>query len=272
MTDLLKNIGLDRYDINARLKPALLAVLPVLIPGLYWYPDAWSAAGSAVAAASSCGGLYAMSQLARRRGRAIERRMGSEVGRDHSARLLSHADTFVVPDTKARYHAHLRSCGHNLASAEEEIADPNRSFLRARSAVDWLLENTPKSGRAPLLFEENVAYGFQRNQYGLKPIAITICLVAIVAHAGLLAKSAPPTEWSGSGIGVLIVLAALLAYWTVAVTRGAVIDASLAYGQRLLSLCETSAPAKPRATSKTQPTAKAPRKRKSPASAEAPAE
>ncbi|MEX6506462.1 hypothetical protein [Jiella sp. M17.18] len=254
MTDLLRGVGLSRYELNARLKPALLALLPALVVGLFWYPGAWSAAGAVVAVGSACGVLYAIAQLARNRGRAAERRLGREVGRDNSAKLLTHSDDTLVAETKARYHAYLRNHGQILSTEEEEKAEPVLAFRRARSAVDWLLEHTRSGGGGQLLLDENVSYGFQRNLFGLKPFGIGLSVVAMAAHVLLLALVAQETEQFWLGVAICFPLLILVLGWSFLVTKGAVAEASLAYAQRFLANCEpaTKAPRARRASSKSQ--------------------
>lgn len=240
MTDLLRSVGLSRYELNARLKPALLALLPALVVALFWHPGAWSIAGSVVAAASACGVLYAIALLARNRGRAAERKLDREVGRNHTARLLTHTDETFLPETKARYHAYLRAHDRILSTPEEEAAAPELAFRRARSAVDWLLENTRDGGEAALLLDENVAYGFQRNLFGLKPFGIGLCVIALAAHVVLLALASPGGERFWFGVAGCAFLCALLFYWIFLVTQGTVAEASMAYAQRLLANCEAT--------------------------------
>lgn len=256
MTDLLRSVGLSRYELNARLKPALLALLPALVVALFWYPGAWSIVGSVMAAASACGVLYAIALLARNRGRAAERRLDREVGRNHTARLLTHLDHTLIPETKARYHACLRSHGRVLSSPAEEEADPEGAFRRSRSAVDWLLEHTRTGGGATLLLDENVAYGFQRNVYGLKPFGVGLSAMAIAVHVLLLTLTTPGEERFWFGLAICIPLAAFLCGWLFLATKGAVAEASLAYGQRLLANCETpmAAPRARRAPGSGKPT------------------
>ncbi|RYG44447.1 hypothetical protein EON79_14875 [bacterium] len=250
MTDLLRNVGLSRYELNARLKPAMLAMLPALVVALFWYPGAWSAAGSVVAVGSACGVLYAMAQLARNRGRAAERRLGREVGRDNTARLLTHSDETLVAETKARYYAYLRTHGQVLSTPEEERADTALAFRRARSSVDWLLEHTRSGGGRQLLLDENVAYGFQRNLYGLKPFGVGLSVLAIMMHVLLLVLVVPAVERFWFGVAICLPLSILVIGWLFLVTKGAVAEASFAYAQRFLANCE--------------PTTKAPRARRSP--------
>lgn len=238
MIDLLRSVGLSRYELNARLKPALLALLPALVVALFWHPGAWSVAGSITGAASACGVLYAIALLARNLGRAAERRLERDVGRNHTAVLLMHSDDTFLGETKERYHAYLRSHDKVLSTPDEEQTDPELAFRRARSAVDWLLEHTRTGGGAPLLLEENIAYGFQRNLFGLKPFGIGLALIAIAAHVLLLALVVTGEERFWFGIAICVLLSTILSGWVLLVTKRAVVEASLAYAQRLLANCE----------------------------------
>jgi hypothetical protein len=235
---ILKSVGLDRYDINARLRPALFAVLPVFAVALFWIPEARTLGGAAVSLLSICGGTYFMTRAARMRGRTVERGLGEKAGRAHSARLLTHGDTTFATQTKARYHDYLRSHGLEILSADQERSEPGAAFDRARSAVDWLLEHTRPNAKTSLLYDENIAYGFQRNLLGLKPVGIAACALTLVAHAALLWFR--PLEELAMMTGVLIALAlvVMLALWILFVTRSSVTEASLAYAQRLFSQCE----------------------------------
>ncbi|ACS43220.1 hypothetical protein [Methylorubrum extorquens] len=264
MTDPLRSVGLSRYELNARLKPALLALLPVIIVALFWYPGAWSIVGSVVAAASACGVLYGIAQLARYRGRIAEHKLNRQVGRNHTARLLTHSDETIVAETKVRYHAYLRTHDKVLSTPSEEQLEPELAFRRARSTVDWLLEHTRMGANASLLLDENVAYGFQRNLYGLKPFGIGLCIVALVAHVVLLAMTIVDGERFWLGVAVCGLLFVILFVWLVFVTKAAVAEASLAYAQRLLANCEPPASAsrrRPSSSSKSSTVPAKPRKR-----------
>jgi len=240
MTDLLRSVGLSRYELNARLKPALLALLPTLLVALFWYPGAWSVAASVTAAASACGVLYAIALLARNRGRAAERKLDREAGRNHTAKLLTHSDDTFTPETKARYHSYLRGHGNILSTIDEERAEPEVAFRRARSAVDWLLEHARTGGGSALLLDENVAYGFQRNVYGLKPFGTGLCVLALVLHVLLLGLTGPGAERFWFGVAVCVPLSLMLLYWWLVVAKNVVAEASLAYAQRLLANCEAT--------------------------------
>ena len=250
--DHLRSIGLDRYDINARLKPALMALLPVLIVVGFWFPQAHTLIGVALGLVTTCGVTYLMAQTVRRRGRAVERRMGERAGRLHSARLMTHSDPTFTVETKARYHAYLRSNAIEVSSPEEEGAAPQVALARARSAVDWLLEHTRANAKQSLLFDENIAYGFHRNLYGIKPLAIGIVLAAMAAHGALLATTTLDEATLRTAYLVWGVLITLLALWCFLVSQNAVTDASLAYAQKLFSQCEGLVSTSGRVAAKTE--------------------
>lgn len=238
-SSFIRSLGLDRYDLNARLRPALLVVLPLILLALYWI-GAKTIMGSIAGIISACGVTYLMAQVARRRGRAVEASLGDRAGRRHSARLLTHADNTIAAETKARYHAFLVGRGLRISTVEEEKAEPGVAFERTRSAVDWLLEHTRPTAKESLLLEENIAYGFNRNLLGLKPIAIATLSLAIAAHVALMISASlggASLVWPAM---ILLTLLGTVAVWILVINQDAVEDASLAYAQRLFSQCEGS--------------------------------
>jgi hypothetical protein len=61
---------------------------------------------------------------------------------------------------------------------------PERADEMYQSATDWLLANTRDTQKFGLLFEENMNYGFRRNFWALKPLALCIDAAAIIAIGG----------------------------------------------------------------------------------------
>lgn len=256
--DTARAFGFDRYDLLARLRPALLVSLPLILVAIGWFPETRTLMGGLFSLLGFCGVTYLLAQVSRSRGRALEGRAGPRLGRLHTAALLSHADGTIVPDTKARYHAFLRAGGLQLPSPDEEARDREGATQRYRSAVDWLLERTRSSANTSLLIEENIAYGFRRNLLGLKPIALGLLVLALGAN-GYLTYEAHITGRSlmpGAVTGVSLVL--LLMAWLVLVNEAFVRDASDAYAKRLLAMCdrlaEATPPKRPRKPSTAKPT------------------
>ena len=238
MDGFLKSIGMDRYDRNARLKPALLVLLPLLSVVVIWFPQVWTIFGSLVALATPCGLTFLLGQLARQRGRDLEHKLGDKIGRRHSARLLSFTDETLSATTKSRYRAYLAQHGHALPSRDDEQRNPEDAADRRRSAIDWLLEHTRATAKTSMLLDENVAYGFRRNLLGLKPVAIASLVFANIGNALCLALllSSPTLVWSGAILQAILLLALIV--WVRYVSVKFVEDASLSYAQRLLAQCE----------------------------------
>ena len=131
-------------------------------------------------------------QLGRDRGKKLEREVYRGVEVKPSIAMLRHRDSRLNQHTKQRYLAFLGKsiCGLQLPSLGEERNSPGQADEKYRSAVVWLLARTTDRAQFPLVFEENVNYGFRRNTWAQKrPVlwfnAIAIFLVG-VSYSGQL--------------------------------------------------------------------------------------
>jgi hypothetical protein len=247
--DTVQAFGLDRYDLFARLRPALFCALPLLLVALAWFPETRTLTGAALSLLTACGVTYLLGQIARTRGRALETKSARSSGRLLTATMLSHRDGSIAAPTKQRYHAFIRTGGVHVPTLDEEAADPESTFISYVSAVDWLLERTRATAKTSLLLEENIAYGFRRNLLGLKPIAMAILAVAMGAN-GYLAYAAHQAGLPlMPGVVVGATLMGLLAAWVLLVTGSFVNDASDAYARRLLAMCDRLSIDSPKAES-----------------------
>jgi hypothetical protein len=72
----------DNYGRQARLFPGLLTIFPSLLAVLAWFPALLlsSLGGTLLTLASSCGLLYALSSLARTKGKLVEERLLKDWG------------------------------------------------------------------------------------------------------------------------------------------------------------------------------------------------
>lgn len=235
-----KFLGLDRYDLNARLRPALFAGMPIMLIAAVWLPAVWTAMGGLSSILAGCGLTLVLSRVARHRGRRLQDRLKPKAGPYHSMTVLRHADDTIDPQTKARYHAFLRAKGHQVPTKAEEAQDSSAADRLYLGLVTWLLEVTRDPGRFRLLAEENLDYGFRRNLCALKPVAVTILGLCILADAwlGLLHFRGLTSDfWKAAVLdGVLV---ADLALWCWAVTVAFVTDASKSFATRLLACCDS---------------------------------
>ncbi len=234
--------GPDRYEVNARLKPALFAILPLLILPAAWLPDVWTALGGLVTLLIACGVTVLLAQIVRQRGRALQNQC-PEFGPETSARFLSLNDHTIDALTKARYRGFLRDQGLSLLTAEQETRQGHSVYL---ACVTWLLAQTRDKVRFPLLAEENIAYGYRRNLLAVKPIALVLLSFATVVSTAALCFQWPALNtrfWAGCAVEVSVVLIGVA--WLLAITPRFVSDASAAFAERLLASCDELAAALP---------------------------
>lgn len=254
MESFLKSLGFDRYERQARLKPALLTVLPVLVMAAIWLPAVWGVFGGIATLVAGCGLTFLLSKLARYCGRALEQKLVATRGGQYTTLFLRHRDPTISPASKASYHALLSKKRGRLPTPEEEVASPAQADELYRGAVDWLLEATRDDKRHGLVKDENIDYGFRRNLLGLKPVGVTLTLACLVIDAWLAWTTYGVDEnrfWTAVVLGLALV-GGLMA-WTFWVRRPFVEDAARSYAKRLLAQCDVlgnAAPAKRRAKAK----------------------
>ena len=193
MPDWLRPV-LDRYDRKARLRPALLSGLPLIVAIVLLIPQAGALWGSIGVVVIYCGGSILLIQIGRDRGKTLEGKLYKRWGGKPSVAMLRHADSRLPTPTKDRYRRFLSNAvpGLTLPSPQEEQANVEQADARYDSANRWLLEHTRDHGQFGLLFVENMNYGFRRNLLGLKPIALGIDALALVLVIALAVAS-----WSG---------------------------------------------------------------------------
>jgi len=102
--------------------------------------------------------------------------------------LLRYSDNILDGHTKQRYHKWLQSKLPNLTmpSSENEASDSANADDIYASATNFLREFTRSKTKYPMVYSDNVAYGFTRNLLVLRPIGIGVSLVCIVLNIALL--------------------------------------------------------------------------------------
>lgn len=231
----MKLLALDHYERVARLYPALLATAPVTVLMFLWAPNESALLKGAVSLTVSAGVLLVLMHYGRLRGRAIQAKMVGRMGGLASTVALRHRDTYLAKGSRTAYHDTLRSHGLDIPTPDEEASDPVGADDKYRSAVDWLREQTRNEKKFPLVHGENRSYGFRRNLLGLKPLGLSLALIALIVDLGLSLRYAD----QGSTLQITgFVLAGFLAVavtaWVFVITEKFVLDASWAYTERLL--------------------------------------
>ena len=241
----------DPYDRQARLYPALLALLPLFTLVTLLYGTKATALTGAVTVAVSCGALYLTTNLCREMGKRVEEKLFRKWGGKPTTQLLRHRDTTIEAPTKARYHSFLAG-KINVAfpDKDREASDPAAADQVYQSGVRWLLNYTrpEDSKKFDLLFRENVAYGFRRNALGVKPIGLILSIASLLwvlategvlfgARHGFIDLTAL-SRLPDSAIASLVVSAIMLVAWILFFTKASTRTAAFTYAETLLRACD----------------------------------
>lgn len=227
----------DPYERAARLYPALLALLPMLIVLVTTSVFGKPLATQLITLSGACGMAYLLANISRMLGKAQEHRLFDAWSGTPTTQLLRHRNEFIDPHTKQRYHAFLaRKIKIAFPTREDEHASPEAADEIYRAGVKWLLGKTRDKKRFALLFKENVSYGFHRNGFGLRWIGGLIDLISVVWLV-IAFQAYDPQTWQAlpterivtMGIGLAIAPA-----WVAYFNEGRVKQAAYAYADMLL--------------------------------------
>jgi hypothetical protein len=228
---------LDSYTRRARLQPAFLAILPIGIAALVWFPKSLIEWGVFAGLLTSAGGTALLARLARIRGKKLELRLFELWGGKPTTVALRHRDA-QNPVLLERRHTQLSRIanGLHIPREPEERENPQAADAAYDTCVAVLIERTRDRKSFPLLFEENCHYGFWRNLLGLRPLGIATSFLGTIAIAFLIYRKDLALDFK-TALGGAIDLA-LLASWLFLVRPHVVKMAAESYRDRLLGACE----------------------------------
>lgn len=227
----------DKYTYQARLAPVFIVLVPLSFAVTVWLPTVSAVWNYATTLVISFGLTALLAQLGRELGKSKQNLLYRKWGGKPSTRMLSHRNSRLNQLTLDRYH-------HKLAlllpetpvpSRSDEHDDPPAADRIYDSCVHFLLENTRDRQRFPLVFAENVNYGFRRNLWGLKPIAISTTTCGIMSCGVFLYKHLHDfSEAESFGVvGLFVSLGLLLLFLFVFKPNWVRLTAE-AYAERLL--------------------------------------
>jgi hypothetical protein len=213
------------------LLPAAVATFAWTTPGERWVSALWTLLGTG-------GFTYFLAVMARNKGKQLESQLWAVWGGPPTTQLLRHSGV-GNPISRERWHKQLaRLLGQPFPTAEEESANPPLADDVYQAAVKLLIGRTRDEKRFPLVYRENVHYGFCRNLYAMKPTGIVISSFGAIASlaAGwrvLSHGAAQLAPWSCAVINGLF-----LFWWLFTVNSEWVKIPAFAYAERLLESTE----------------------------------
>lgn len=169
----------DSYNLRARLYPAFISAAPVVATVILLWPA--SPIYSLWPVAISVGVLLFLSTWVRGRGQAVEQRLVSQWNGLPTTHMLRQREGDDLPSLHRRRTRLMSTLSIALPDADDERSNPAKAddqyvtatkslISRIRQHQDWF----------PLVHEENIHYGFRRNLYAMKPIALSILAVNVM--------------------------------------------------------------------------------------------
>ncbi|AXS81887.1 cellulose-binding protein [Marinobacter sp. Arc7-DN-1] len=235
----------DHYVISARIKPSFFVVLPIALTTLAWWPEVQEFGGAIMAFLLAFGVIGFLSNWVSNRGNRMQTRLFSKWGGAPTTLLLRHSDSKLDDYSKQRYHQNLegRINGLSLPTRQEELADPRCADARYESATNFLRENTRDKKKYPMIYTDNVAYGYARNLLALRDLGLVSAVVAVTVNTTFLVGGAEVLttqrlfhNWAG--LGALSVSAIFLFIFLFIVNERHVYWRAIRYAKSLLAACE----------------------------------
>lgn len=240
----------DPYERKARLFPALMAILPPIVMILTLYQSKLPLLHLSFIFILGCGVLFLLSDAARRRGKMKEKDLWDKWGGIPSTQVLRFSDETFDNVSTTRYHQILsQKIMQKFPSENDENRNPQNADEIYTSAGNYLRSATRDKRKYPLIFTDNITYGFRRNGYGLKKIGITIsllCLVWIFLRIGMdiwhvrisssdsIESMLNFGEWTTIGVSICMIFV-----WLFVFTEQSVREAAFSYAKNLISACES---------------------------------
>lgn len=244
----------DAYSLRARLFPAILGVAPSLAALALLISWERIALSNTIATAGLLVLVFALADFARKLGVYVEPKIYAEMGGKPSVTMFRRSDTTIEEPTKERYRTFLAAkINQPVPTAEQEAKDQATADIFYETCGTWLRGHTRDAKKFSLLFGENVRYGFRRNQYGLKWVALALNIVVVAICTGVLwHRFDMNNDLTIRTLLVLFVAAIHAAYFAFVVTRESVKAAARKYGRELIlsteGLMPVAATRKPRRT------------------------
>jgi hypothetical protein len=228
----LPPIGMDRYDRNARLRPALIVFMPIALTVVALAADSLANWSGAVAVVIQAGGAYILAQTIGDIGKKKEPALFKRFGGRPTDRLLSHK---TAPNRAllALRHKKLQDLLPNIKIPTAATEEKNQAAAASvwAACVD-LIRGKCRGNEA--VMRENISYGWRRNTWAIKPAGIAaagVCTIVVVAELGGLLyrheRINPIVPFIG-GVNLAMVL------WWLTVTPDWVLRAANLYAERLI--------------------------------------
>ena len=166
---VLSELGMDLYDRRARLRPALLLILPAALTIIALADNPLGGWPMWLAVLLQAGGGFVLAQFVGDIGRKREKALFDAWGGRPTENLLSHEHAGNKVVLKARHKKFGKLIAGVKAPTEEaEAKDPAAANQVYAAVADRLRAHVRGKPEGEAAHRENIHYGFRRNSWGLK--------------------------------------------------------------------------------------------------------
>lgn len=231
----------DNYALKARYYPVVILFFPIVLIGII-YSFEFNSTLQAFTSIGAVGAFtYLFSQLGRDRGKLKENALWKSWGGSPSVQLLRLRNDRLDYITKQRYHKKLQVLcpGEITPSIEIEEDNPVVADQVYFAWTKYLISQTRDVKKFSLLYKDNVSYGFRRNLWGLKSLAILILILLIGGNYLFWAVRLQEFNPMAFPLGfryTAISLTIFLFFWVFVVTKEWIKVPAFSYAERL---CES---------------------------------
>ncbi|MDP1812411.1 MAG: hypothetical protein Q8K66_13505 [Sediminibacterium sp.] len=174
----------DNYTLKARFYPVVILFMPLILLGII-YAFEFKTPLHVFTSLGIVGALtYLFSQLGRDRGKIKEPLLWYSWGGPPTTQILRLSNKSIDVHTKKRYHSKLQiECPVTLVpDAAMEASRPDQADEVYRAWTRYLIAQTRDTKVFPLLFKDNVSYGFRRNLWALKSIGLLLTSALLIGN------------------------------------------------------------------------------------------
>lgn len=227
---------IDDYSLRARFYPSLIVLLPAFVVAIFYITDIekyyhYFTAFCVVGLFS-----YVLAQFGRDRGKAKEPLLFAAFGGKPTTQIMRYRNTHLNSIIKNRYRNLLEQKIPNLVlpTLAEENNDPVAADDVYDSCARFLISITRDNQKYNLLYKENTSYGFRRNLWAMKGIAITVITFVIAIHIFFATSQfSDITIIANKDIFLAIFLVISLSVWLFVITKDWVKMNAFSYAERL---------------------------------------
>lgn len=231
------------YSLSARTYPVLIVLIPIIIGGIYFSINLSSFYLFLTSMGAFGAFSFLLTQLGRDLGKKKEPKLWKEWGGTPSVQILRHRNDRIDEFTKKRYHTRLfELCPTEVVpTVDLEQNNPDLTDNLYLTWTKFMISNTRDTIKYNLLFKENVNYGFRRNLWGLKPIAISLIVIVfsiLTVNVFCDYNNTNIESWPKEYFISVFLLIVLFLFWIGVITKNWIKQVAFAYAERLFELTE----------------------------------